>query len=100
MQRSMGSPTLSAKGEAGRKLSAFQMGDIISIHRFTHVWGEPPVPEGTSHIARGSIPMNAGKKVVYHCAYLGNGDFGEVLSDEEIEKRMNALGWYRQRPDA
>lgn len=96
MNKLMGSRTISQVSEDERKSYVVEYGDIITIEKFTHVWGEAGKPEGAPHIEKGSTPLKAGKGRVYNCIFLGQSKVEAPLSDEEIEKRLNKLGWYRR----
>jgi hypothetical protein len=96
MKATMGSRTLRKISEEERKGYAVEEGDIVLLERFTHVFGDPPGPDGKPHIAKGSMPLKAAKGDAYNMIFLGRSRMDSPLTDEEIEKRMNRLGWYRK----
>lgn len=97
MKESMGSFNIGHLREADRSLGLIQPGDTVSVKELTHVWNEPkPETEGAPHIREGSAELEAGPGLRFCMLFLGNDRKGKPLTKEDIEKRLNKLGWFRR----
>lgn len=97
MRISMGSFHLGKKKEEERHFSFMELGDTVSIKELTHVWNEPkPKDPSAPYIAEGSCGLEAGPEKRFCMLYLGYETAGKPLTQEQLEKRMNKLGWFRR----
>lgn len=97
MKNSMGSINIGNKPEDRRSLGFLELGDTVSIKKLTHRWSEPkPSDPKAPWIENGSAQVEAGKGELFCLVSLGSFRAGSPLTEEEIEKRMNNLGWFRR----
>lgn len=97
MNQLMRSHNIGRKPEADRKTSQIELGDTVAVRKLVHRWSDLSEPvEGKPHIAKASATIDASKGQLLSFVFLGRHPEGKVLTEEEIEARMNKLGWFRK----
>jgi hypothetical protein len=83
--------------EQKRPFAELLEGETLTVRQLIHHWKNPEeaVP-GQPHIdkMRQEIPAPPGYR--FSVLFLGRHHVDEPFSEEEIEKRLNSLGWFRR----
>ena len=97
MKSTEGSIHISGKPDEQRRLDILETGETVSLKQITHRWKEPaPEDPKAPHIANGSAKLSAPKGEFFCAVFLGRHPADEPITLEEIEKRLNKLGWFRR----
>lgn len=97
MKRDKGSIHIGGKGEDQRPFSEVEKGETLTVRRLVHHWKNPEkgVP-GEPHIDRLREELEAPSGYRFCVLFLGCHSVNKPFSEDEIEKRLNSLGWYRR----
>lgn len=100
MQNIMNSINIGGMPDEKRRLSDLEPGDTVSVRQLTHRWGEPdPLEPGKPHIANASAKIVARNGTHFSVVFLGRHPKDKPFSAEDVERRLNELGWYRREGD-
>lgn len=97
MKASQGILYMGTVKEAERPSAAIVEGETLVVRQLVHHWKNPekPVP-GAPYIGKSRSWIPAPPKQRFAVLFLGRHHVDEPFTEEEIEKRLNSLGWFRR----